>query len=89
MANITFSETPSSAIDPFNETKLQPTTQTKTITPLFSSVTRVITDLSTPRNFNISDIDSSLSERKNSLRGFLTGRRPAAGQQYPRGVYNK
>ena len=48
----------------------------------FSSIVRTITDTFVPRNF-------SISELSNNTPGYLTGRRPSTGQQYPRGYYNK
>ena len=48
----------------------------------FSSIVRTISDLFVPRNRSISGLS-------NNTPGYLTGRRPSTGQQYPRGYYNK
>lgn len=92
MAAITLSETPSSAIDPFDETKLQPNTNTGFISVVFSSTTRVIASARTPVNYNINNLDVSddqpYQKRRPQL-GFLRGRRPNRGLLFPRGYYNK
>ena len=66
------------SIDQVNQSKhLKPQALLFTVTP--SNITVSI------NNANSSDIGINKSTR----RGFLTGRRPLTGQQYPRGVYNK
>jgi len=66
------------SVDQVNQSKhLKPQALLFTVNP--SNVTVSI------NNANSSDIGINQSTR----RGFLTGRRPLIGQQYPRGVYNK
>jgi len=48
----------------------------------FSSIVRRINPIAVLEAFALSDLTSS-------VRAWLTGRRPATGQQYPRGYYNK
>jgi len=48
----------------------------------FSAIVRTTTDTFVPRNFTIAGLS-------NNVPGYLTGRRPSTGQQYPRGYYNK
>ena len=48
----------------------------------FSSIVRRINPTAVLEAFALSDLTSS-------VRAWLTGRRPATGQQYPRGYYNK
>jgi hypothetical protein len=57
------------------------TTTISNISPTFSSVTRT----TLPAVYN----QYSIPQIQNTVEGFLTGRRPASGQLYPRGVYNK
>lgn len=86
MASITLSESPSGAIDGFDDAKrFQPTTATGFVPAVFSGTSRPVI----PFNYNISDLEVSSATPRNSFRGYLQGRRPAGGQLYPRGVYNK
>tara|TARA_B100001175_G_scaffold184808_1_gene156972 strand:- start:855 stop:1166 length:312 start_codon:yes stop_codon:yes gene_type:complete len=48
----------------------------------FSSIIRRINPVSVLEAFTMNKLSSS-------VRAWLTGRRPATGQQYPRGYYNK
>ncbi len=48
----------------------------------FTSIVRRINPVAVLEGFTMNDLSSS-------VRGWLTGRRPATGQQYPRGYYNK
>ena len=48
----------------------------------FTSIVRRISPTAVLEGFTMNNLSSS-------VRGWLTGRRPATGQQYPRGYYNK
>ena len=48
----------------------------------FTSIVRRISPTAVLEAFTMNKLSSS-------VRGWLTGRRPATGQQYPRGYYNK
>ena len=48
----------------------------------FTSIIRRINPVAVLEGFTMNKLSSS-------VRGWLTGRRPATGQQYPRGYYNK
>ena len=86
MAAINLSESPSAAIDGYEDLKrFRQTTAAGFITPVFSGVGRPVASF----NYNISDLEVSSATPRNSFRGYLQGRRPAGGQLYPRGVYNK
>ena len=92
MAVITLSEIPSSSIDPFNETKLQPNTNTDFISIVFSSIDRVTGPAYPSKTFDINDLDSSIDQpyqKRRSNPGFLRGRRPHRGLLFPRGYYNR
>ena len=92
MAVITLSEIPSSSIDPFDETKLQPNTNTDFISIAFSSIDRVTAPARSPINYDINDLDSSIDQpyqKRRSNPGFLRGRRPHRGLLFPRGYYNR
>lgn len=56
-------------------------TTVSNITPTFSSVIRT-----TAAEINTT---YSFPQIQNTVEGYLTGRRPASGQLYPRGLYNK
>lgn len=56
-------------------------TTVSNITPTFSSVTRT-TAAAVNNQYSFPEIQSTVE-------GYLTGRRPASGQLYPRGLYNK
>lgn len=89
MANILLSETPQSAVSGFNKTKLTANTATGFISAVFSSLQRVAGPADAPKNFNISDLDSPGSGTRQTVRGFLRGRRPFFGLLFPRGYYNR
>ena len=48
----------------------------------FTSIVRRISPTAVLEAFTMNKLSSS-------IRGWITGRRPATGQQYPRGYYNK
>lgn len=89
MANKILSETPGSAIDPFSTNRLIANTSTKVINAVFSSLERVAGPANTPKNFEISQLDAPGTGTRQSIRGFLRGRRPFRGLLFPRGYYNR
>ena len=90
MANITLSETPGTTVPGFSPTiRLIDNTNTGFISPSFSSVDRVISSTSTPINYHIESLDEGAGNNHSATRGFLRGRRPHRGLQFPRGYYNK
>ena len=92
MANITLSDygTVGAAVSGIDLAKFgKPTTSTASITPTFSSVTRVASPALSPTNFNIADLTPPALGGRRSDRGVLTGRRPTYGLLFPRGYYNR
>jgi hypothetical protein len=62
---------------------LQQTTATPLVTPTFSSIANVfVASISRELGSLMTGINTGVS-------GFLMGRRPASGQLYPRGNYNR
>ena len=57
-------------------------TNTAFLTATWESIERVTGGSGTPTDHSITDLDAG-------LRGWIHGRRPAKGLQYPRGYYNK
>ena len=57
-------------------------TNTAFFTATWESIDRVTSGSGTPQNFTFTDLEDG-------LRGWIHGRRPAKGLQYPRGYYNK
>ena len=57
-------------------------TNTAFLTATWSSIERVTATAGTPQNFTFTELEDG-------LRGWIHGRRPAKGLQYPRGYYNK
>tara|TARA_B100001175_G_scaffold185020_1_gene157154 strand:+ start:572 stop:1306 length:735 start_codon:yes stop_codon:yes gene_type:complete len=57
-------------------------TNTPVLTATFSSIERVTGASGTPKDHSFTDLDAG-------LRGWIHGRRPTKGLQYPRGYYNK
>ena len=88
MADIILSETPSSVVSS-QFISAQATTATPFITPVFSSLERVSSNIATSQNFNIANLDSPVTGNRSSAPGALTGRRPKYGQLFPRGYYNR
>jgi hypothetical protein len=89
MANITLSETPSPVVSGFNTNQLVGTTNTNYVNVAYSSITRATGAASAPSNFTIQELNDNSSGEHSTQRGFLQGRRPHRGLQYPRGYYNK
>lgn len=73
----------------FNTNQLVGTTNTNYVNVTYSSITRATATASNPNNFNIQELDDSSSGDHSAVRGFLQGRRPHRGLQFPRGYYNK
>ena len=88
MPEITLSEYPTAAVSS-QFISAQATTATPFITPVFSSLERVSSNIATSQNFNIANLDSPVTGNRSSAPGFLTGRRPKYGQLFPRGYYNR
>ena len=61
---------------------LQANTNTAFLTATWSSLERVTSAAGTPQNFTFTELEDG-------LRGWIHGRRPVKGLQYPRGYYNK
>ena len=57
-------------------------TNTAFLTATWESIDRVTSGSGTPKNFTFTDLEDG-------LRGWIHGRRPVKGLQYPRGYYNK
>ena len=57
-------------------------TNTAFLTATWSSIERVTATAGTPQNFTFTELEDG-------LRGWIHGRRPVKGLQYPRGYYNK
>lgn len=90
MANITLSETPDTAASGYDQIRFLANTATAVITPEYSGVDRIASNVSTPYNYNIDDFESASSSSDVKARsGFLTGRRPSFGLLFPRGYYNR
>ena len=73
----------------FNTNQLVGTTNTNYVNVIYSSITRATATASNPNNFNIQDLDDGATGDYSAERGFLQGRRPHRGLQFPRGYYNK
>lgn len=73
----------------FNINQLVGTTNTNYVNVTYSSITRATGTAAAPNNFTIQEIDDNSSGEHSAQRGFLQGRRPHRGLQYPRGYYNK
>ena len=63
-------------------THLVANTNTAFLTATWSSLERVTSAAGTPQNFTFTELEDG-------LRGWIHGRRPVKGLQYPRGYYNK
>ena len=61
---------------------LQANTNTAFLIATWESIERVTSGSGTPQNFTFTDLEDG-------LRGWIHGRRPVKGLQYPRGYYNK
>tara|TARA_A100001234_G_scaffold54169_1_gene46265 strand:- start:3965 stop:4627 length:663 start_codon:yes stop_codon:yes gene_type:complete len=73
----------------FNTNQLVGTTNTNYVNVTYSSITRATGTASNPNNFNIQDLDDGATGDHSAEKGFLQGRRPHRGLQFPRGYYNK
>lgn len=73
----------------FNTNQLVGTTNTNYVNVTYSSITRSTGTASTPNSFNMQDLDDGAIGDHSAERGFLQGRRPHRGLQFPRGYYNK
>ena len=73
----------------FNTNQLVGTTNTNYVNVTYSSITRATGTASNPNNFNIQNLDDGAAGNHSAERGFLQGRRPHRGLQFPRGYYNK
>ena len=89
MANITLSETPNSVVSGFNTNQLVGTTNTPFVNVVYSSIARATGTASAPSSFNIEELDEGTTGDHSAERGFLRGKRPHRGLQFPRGYYNK
>ena len=73
----------------FNTNALIGNTNTDVVNFTYSSITRATGTAFTPNSFNIQDLDDGATGDHSAERGFLQGRRPHRGLQFPRGYYNK
>ena len=73
----------------FNTNALIGNTNTDVVNFTYSSITRATGTASNPNNFNIQNLDDGAAGNHSAERGFLQGRRPHRGLQFPRGYYNK
>ena len=73
----------------FNTNQLVGTTNTNYVNVTYSSITRATGTAKAPSSFNIEELDEGASGDHSVERGFLQGRRPHRGLQFPRGYYNK
>ena len=73
----------------FNTNQLVGTTNTNYVNVTYSSITRATGTASAPSSFNMQDLDDGATGDRSAKRGFLQGRRPHRGLQFPRGYYNK
>ena len=62
-------------------------TNTVFFTATWESIERVTATAGTPQDFAITDLEAGGTD--GTIRGWIHGRRPAKGLQYPRGYYNK
>ena len=62
-------------------------TNTAFLTATWESIERVTGGSGTPQDFAITDLEAGGTD--GTVRGWIHGRRPAKGLQYPRGYYNK
>ena len=73
----------------FNTNQLVGTTNTNYVNVTYSSITRATGTAKAPSSFNIEELDDGTTGDHSAERGFLRGRRPHRGLQFPRGYYNK
>tara|TARA_B100001094_G_scaffold133411_1_gene129262 strand:+ start:1964 stop:2230 length:267 start_codon:yes stop_codon:yes gene_type:complete len=88
MANFTFSNLTSS-VSVSLTTELIANTNTGFISPTYSGTSRSQSTVTNPSNYLISHLSNGATGDHSTKRGFLLGRRPHKGLQYPRGYYNK
>jgi len=67
-------------------TTLKPNTNTAFFTATWESFERVTGSAGTPQDFAITDLEAGGTD--GTVRGWIHGRRPTKGLQYPRGYYN-
>ena len=73
----------------FNTNALVGNTNTDVVNFTYSSVTRTTSTADNPSNYSIEYMDDGASGDHSAEEGFLRGRRPNRGLQFPRGYYNK
>ena len=88
MENFNFSNL-TSVVSGFSTTQLIANTNTDVIPTVFSGTSRAQSTATNPLNHLISDLADGATGDHSAERGFLQGRRPHKGLQYPRGYYNK
>jgi len=88
MANFTFSNL-ASVVSGFTTTQLIANTNTDVIPAVYSGTSRSQSTVTNPSNYLISHLSNGATGDHSTKRGFLLGRRPHKGLQYPRGYYNK
>ncbi|MAD23987.1 MAG: hypothetical protein CMO44_07430 [Verrucomicrobiales bacterium] len=88
MADFNFSNL-SSVVSGFTTTQLIANTNTDVISPIHSGSPRSQSTATNPQNHLISNMADGATGDHSVEHGFLRGRRPHKGLQYPRGYYNK
>ena len=77
------------AVSGFNTNQLVGTTNTPFVNVVYSSITRATGTANAPSSFTIEELDAGATGDHSAERGFLRGKRPHRGLQFPRGYYNK
>lgn len=88
MADFTFSNL-TSVVSGFSTVQLIANTNTDVIPAVYSGTSRSQSTATNPLNHLITNLSDGATGDHSAERGFLRGRRPHKGLQYPRGYYNK
>ena len=88
MADFNFSNL-TSVVSGFSSTQLIANTNTDVIPTTHSGTSRSQSTATNPLNHSFSAMVDGAGGSHSAERGFLRGRRPHKGLQYPRGYYNK
>ena len=88
MENFSFSNL-TSVVSGFSTIQLVANTNTDVISTVHSGTSRSQSTATNPLNHLMSDMSNGATGDHSVDSGFLRGRRPHKGLQYPRGYYNK
>jgi hypothetical protein len=88
MADFNFSNL-TSVVSGFSSVQLIANTNTDVISPTHTGSSRSQSTATNPQNHLITNLSDGAAGDHSAERGFLQGRRPHRGLQYPRGYYNK